>query len=111
MLACITSALIYQIGFDALLVPCHMPKERMGGIRIYKRGVGDDSHQHATRLNHQAWHGSTQSMCPNQGQDIVSDFETWREGGLWEHVKTAVAEVKKEGPLSHCVVIVSDHAS
>ncbi|CAE7031921.1 Por [Symbiodinium natans] len=47
--------------------------ERMGGIRIYKRGVGDDS------------------------QDIVSDFETWREGGLWEHVKTAVAEVKKEG--------------
>ncbi|CAE7943763.1 unnamed protein product [Symbiodinium sp. KB8] len=47
--------------------------ERMGGTRIYKRGVGDDS------------------------QDIVSDFEKWREGGLWENLKKAVAEVKKEG--------------
>mmetsp|Transcript_39031 Transcript_39031/g.72677 ORF Transcript_39031/g.72677 Transcript_39031/m.72677 type:complete len:640 (-) Transcript_39031:216-2135(-) len=47
--------------------------ERMGGLRIYKRGVGDDS------------------------QDIVEDFQKWKDGGLWEKVKQAVADVKKEG--------------
>lgn len=48
--------------------------ERLGGTRIYKRGVGDDS------------------------QDIVEDFEKWRTGGLIDQLKAAVEEVKKEGP-------------
>lgn len=48
--------------------------ERLGATRIYKRGIGDDS------------------------QDIVEDFEKWRNGGLMEKLKEAVEEVKKEGP-------------
>lgn len=31
------------------------------------------------------------------GQDIVEDFEKWRNGGLMEQLKAAVEEVKKEG--------------
>lgn len=30
------------------------------------------------------------------GQDIVEDFEKWRNGGLMEQLKAAVEEVKKE---------------
>eukprot|EP00435_Cladocopium_sp_Y103_P066874 s66_g29.t1 len=48
--------------------------DRLGATRIYKRGIGDDS------------------------QDIVEDFEKWRNGGLLEKLKEAVEEVKKEGP-------------
>eukprot|EP00450_Noctiluca_scintillans_P009611 CAMPEP_0194503408 /NCGR_PEP_ID=MMETSP0253-20130528/28362_1 /TAXON_ID=2966 /ORGANISM="Noctiluca scintillans" /LENGTH=1009 /DNA_ID=CAMNT_0039345689 /DNA_START=42 /DNA_END=3068 /DNA_ORIENTATION=+ len=43
--------------------------ERLGGKRIYQRGVGDD--------------------C----QDIYEHFTAWRKGGLWEALKKAVAEV------------------
>ena len=43
--------------------------ERLGGKRIYQRGVGDD--------------------C----QDIYEHFTAWRKGGLWDALKKAVAEV------------------
>jgi sulfite reductase alpha subunit-like flavoprotein len=47
--------------------------ERLGGKKIYSRGVGDDS------------------------QDIASDFQKWKEGGLWASLQKAVAEVTAEG--------------
>lgn len=47
--------------------------ERLGGARIFKRGVGDDS------------------------QDIADDFKQWREGGLWPALKQAIEEVLAEG--------------
>ena len=31
------------------------------------------------------------------GQDIVEDFQKWREGGLIDKLKAAVEEVEKEG--------------
>lgn len=47
--------------------------ERLGGKRIYNRGIGDDS------------------------QDIAADFKSWKEGGLWPAVKQAVEDVMLEG--------------
>jgi len=47
--------------------------ERLGGTRIYKKGMGDD--------------------C----QDIVSDFNDWKSGGLYAALKAAIAEVREEG--------------
>jgi len=47
--------------------------ERLGGERCYQRGLGDDS------------------------QDIHADFEEWMNGGLWEALAKAIAEVQREG--------------
>jgi len=61
--------------------------ERLGATRIYKRGIGDDS------------------------QDIVEDFEKWRNGGLMEQLKAAVEEVKKEGPRAPKTAKKADNGS
>lgn len=47
--------------------------ERLGGTRIYSRGVGDDS------------------------QDIVEDFRKWKDGGLWQALKKAIEDITLEG--------------
>lgn len=47
--------------------------ERLGGKRVYRRGVGDDS------------------------QDIHADFQEWKNNGLWAALKAAVKELKREG--------------
>jgi sulfite reductase alpha subunit-like flavoprotein len=52
--------------------------ERLGGTRIYNRGVGDDS------------------------QDIVEDFKQWRANGLWPALKKAVADAQNEGGGAIC---------
>lgn len=35
----------------------------------------------------------------SSGQDIVEDFQKWREGGLIDKLKAAVEEVEKEGDV------------
>lgn len=58
--------------------------ERLGAKRIYQRGMGDDS------------------------QDIQEDFANWKDGGLWDALKEAVAEVKAEGRKFGAAVQATD---
>jgi len=58
--------------FNNMGMMTDMNLERLGGKRIYRRGVGDDS------------------------QDIAADFKEWKDGGLWAALKQAIAEVMSE---------------
>lgn len=59
--------------FNNMGMQTDLSLERLGGQRIYQRGVGDDS------------------------QDIYADFKQWKASGLWTALKAAINEVFQEG--------------
>jgi len=62
--------------FQAMGIATNENMENLGAKRIYPRGIGDDS------------------------QDIQDDFQKWKDGGLWECLRKATAEVEAEGGYS-----------